>query len=125
MVDELRSLKANLEETLNEFRRQFFGVKSEKTSQKQTPDSQNEKKTVTVKAHTRERKPKATRDELYADLPIREIICRVPESQRHCDWCNTEMEFVTSKFVREEIRITPAKVGRETMANWCIIATRK
>ena len=25
MVDELRSLKANLEETLNEFRRQFFG----------------------------------------------------------------------------------------------------
>ena len=30
MVDELRSLKANLEETLNEFRRQFFGVKSEK-----------------------------------------------------------------------------------------------
>ena len=112
MVDELRSLKANLEETLNEFRRQFFGVKSEKTSQKQTPDSQNEKKTVTVKAHTRERKPKATRDELYADLPIREILCRVPESQRHCDWCNTEMEFVTSKFVREEIRLTPAKVER-------------
>ena len=32
MVDELRSLKANLEETLEEFRRQFFGVRSEKTS---------------------------------------------------------------------------------------------
>lgn len=35
MVDELRSLKANMEETLEEFRRQFFGIKSEKiTSQK-------------------------------------------------------------------------------------------
>ena len=32
MIDELRSLKVNLEETLDEFRRQFFGVKSEKTS---------------------------------------------------------------------------------------------
>ena len=32
MVDELRSLKANLEETLEEFRHQFFGVRSEKTS---------------------------------------------------------------------------------------------
>jgi chromosome segregation ATPase len=32
LVDELQSLKANLEETLNEFRRQFFGVSSEKVS---------------------------------------------------------------------------------------------
>lgn len=32
MVDELRLLKVNLEETLEEFRRQFFGVRSEKTS---------------------------------------------------------------------------------------------
>lgn len=32
LVDELQSLKANLEETLNEFRRQFFGISSEKTS---------------------------------------------------------------------------------------------
>ena len=31
MVDELRSLKANLEETLEELRRQFFGVRSERT----------------------------------------------------------------------------------------------
>lgn len=63
MVDELRSLKANLEETLEEFRRQFLGVRSEKTSptKKKTTDG---RKTVNVKAHTRERKPKATREEL-------------------------------------------------------------
>lgn len=113
MVSELRSLKANLEETLEEFRRQLFGTKSEKTtSSKQTEDSSEGKKTVTVKAHTRERKPKATRDELYANLPIREIICPVPDSERFCDWCNTEMISLKPKFVREEIRITPAKVER-------------
>ena len=110
MVEELRSLKANLEETLEEFRRQFFGVKSEKTSSK--PASGEEKKTVPVKAHNRQRKPKATRDELYAGLPIREILCPVKESERFCDWCNGEMVAITSKFVREEIRITPAKVER-------------
>ena len=112
MVDELRSLKANLEETLEEFRRQFFGVKSEKTTSKSKDESQAVKKTVTVKEHTRKRKPKATRDELYADLPVREILCPVEESERFCDWCNAEMIPVASKFVREEIRITPAKVER-------------
>ena len=110
MVDELHSLKANLEETLEEFRRQFFGVKSEKTWKKSA--SKEETKAVPVKAHTRQRKPKATRDELYANLPIREILCSVEESERFCDWCNAEMVAITSKFVREEIRITPAKVER-------------
>ena len=110
MVDELRSLKANLEETLEEFRRQFFGIKSEKTSSKSA--SGEETKTVPVKAHSRQRKPKATREELYANLPIREIFCPVKESERFCDWCNAEMAAVTSKFVREEIRITPAHVER-------------
>ena len=111
MVDELRSLKANLEETLEELRRQIFGIKSEKTSHDEDPSSE-EKKTVTVKEHTRERKPKANRDELYADLPIREVVCSAPESQRKCEWCNSPMDLLTTKFVREEIRITPAVVER-------------
>lgn len=34
LVDELISLKVNLEETLRELRRQFFGASSEKTVQK-------------------------------------------------------------------------------------------
>ena len=38
LVDELQSLKANLEETLKEFQRQFFGVRSEKTK---APDKKN------------------------------------------------------------------------------------
>ena len=111
MVDELRSLKANLEETLEELRRQFFGVRSEKTSASQKEET--EKKTVQVKGYTATRKKKATREELYANLPVREILCTVSEEERHCDWCNAEMISLNApKFVREELRITPARIER-------------
>ena len=114
VVDELRSVKANLEETLEEFKRQFFGVSSEKTSarKKKEVSGTEETKKVNVKAHTRERKPKATREDLYANLPVREIICPVPETERFCDWCNAGMVPLKPTFVREELRITPAKVER-------------
>ena len=115
MVDELRSLKANLEETLEEFRRQFFGVSSEKTSAKAKPADEAEaskSKVIPVVGHTRTRKPKATRKEMYANLPIREILCPVPESERLCDYCNSEMIPLKPTFVREELRITPAKIER-------------
>ena len=114
MIDELRSIKANLEETLEEFRRQIFGVRSEKTSASKSTEEpkKEEAKKIHVKAHTKERKPKATRDDLYKDLPIREILCKVPDDERFCEWCNSEMVTMASTFIREEIRITPAKVER-------------
>ena len=81
MVDELRLLKANLEETLEEFRRQFFGVRSEKTSASKKEEA--EKKTVQVKGYTAARKKKATREELYANLPLVPCIrLPVPEDLR-------------------------------------------
>ena len=81
LVDELQSLKANLEETLKEFQRQFFGVRSEKTK---VPDKKQEQqnataepaKTVEVKSHTRQRKPKATRkDANYAQTECQFRYC--------------------------------------------------
>ena len=82
MVDELRSLKANLEETLEEFRRQFFGVCSEKTTASSKENPETEKKTVQVKSYTTQRKKKATREEMYANLPIREVLCPLPDSEK-------------------------------------------
>ena len=58
------------------FRRQFFGVRSEKTSASKKEEA--EKKTIQVKGYTAQRKKKATREELYANLPVREILCTVP-----------------------------------------------
>ena len=116
LVDELQSLKANLEETLAEFRRQFFGISSEKTAErkKDTPKGlADEPQKTQVKAHSRSaRKPKATRAEQYAALPVREISIPLTQEERRCAWCNAEMKAIGYVQVREEIRITPAKVER-------------
>ena len=118
LVAELRSLKANLEETIEEFRRQLFGVKSEKTTAKnQEKDKETTKEAentsnIKVKEHTRTHKPKATRKDLYADLPARDVICYVPDEERRCAYCNAEMEVMCYKEVRTELRIIPAKVEK-------------
>ena len=120
LVDELQSLKANLEETLEEFRRQFFGVRSEKTKSKSADgtvsdgndDLETGSETVTVKSHGRRRKAKSKREDIYAGLPVREVVIPLADEERHCDYCNAEMVVIGQTKVREEIRITPAKVER-------------
>ena len=118
LVDELQSLKTNLEETLAEFRRQFFGVRSEKAGKKKPEEAPQENEspdglpTVEVKGHTRTRKPKATREELYANLPVTDVLIPLSDDQRRCEWCNSEMVTIGYTEVREELRITPAKVER-------------
>ncbi len=67
-IAELRTTVANLNETLDEFRRKFFGKSSEKTAK---PESDAEEQETAdsvsdVKAHTRKRKSKSAREELYA-----------------------------------------------------------
>lgn len=65
-----------------------------------------------MKEHTRTRKKKAKRDDLYALLPIEEVLCDVPQQERLCPDCGAEMEHMGYTFIREELRITPAKVVR-------------
>jgi transposase len=120
LVDELQSLKANLEETLNEFRRQFFGVSSEKVSSSDKGDVESgaeetsaaEPETVKVKGYVRERKPKSKRADLYENLPVREVIIPLTDEQKLCEYCNAQMKVIGHTQVREELRITPAVVER-------------
>ena len=82
----------------------------------------------------------------YGNLPIHKEVIPLPEEDKYCPYCNSKMEYVTETFVREELRITPAKyvamekiglampyyrqeflmnqlgftLPRETMANWII-----
>ena len=67
---------------------------------------------VDVKGHTRKRKAKSRRDALYADLPVREVMLPLSEEQRFCEYCNAPMVTIGYTEVREELRITPAKVER-------------
>jgi len=118
MIADLQVTVANLNETLDEFRRKFFGKSSEKVSisdGKEMPDSKEEiqePKIITVAEHTRTRKQKSSRADLYASLPIRYVKCDVPENQRLCSDCDAPMEHLGYKFVREELNIIEAKVER-------------
>ena len=120
LVGELQSLKANLEETLKELRRQFFGISSEKTSatdKSPSPSSpgetpEEEQKRIEVKSHTRERKAKSRREDLYANLPVKKVFIPLTDEQKICEYCNAQMSVIGYTQVREELRITPAVVER-------------
>ena len=109
-IKDLKVTIVGLQETLNEFQRKLFGTSSEKTKQDEKPE---ETVTTTVKSHKRTtRKAKATREDQYGNLPIRKEVIPLSEEDKHCPYCNSLMEYVTETFVREELRITPAKVER-------------
>ena len=119
-ISDLRATIANLNETLEELKRKLFGRSSEKTSETVSggqavdgnagPTEQDD--TSTVKEHTRTRRKKSVRADLYEALPVQEVRCDVPEEERICPDCNAAMQHLGYKFVREELRITPAKVVR-------------
>ena len=123
-IRELRAMIANLQETLEEFKRKLFGTSSEKTgkgsSQENPGDGDQddeevqvgEEVQVTVKEHTRTRKPKSVRKDIYESLPVKKVYCDIPTGERQCPDCGTEMDHLGYKYVREELRITPARVER-------------
>ena len=114
-IKDLKETIAGLQETLNEFQRKLFGTSSEKTKKDEKTEDQKSEETVTitVKSHKRTtRKAKATREDQYGNLPIRKEVIPLSEEDKHCPYCNSLMEYVTETFVREELRITPAKVER-------------
>ena len=109
-INELKDTIAGLRETLDEFQRKLFGTGSEKTKQDKKTE---ETVTTIVKSHKRTtRKAKATREDQYGNLPIHKEVIPLPEEDKYCPYCNSKMEYVTEMFVREELRITPAKVER-------------
>lgn len=119
-IKALQATIANLNETLDEFKRKLFGTSSEKASRASRDDTQEAapadeqppEEATTVKEHTRTRKKKSVRADLYEALPVKEVHCDVPETERLCPDCDTPMEHLGYKFVREELRVTPAKVVR-------------
>lgn len=109
-VKDLKETIAGLQETLNEFRRKLFGTGSGKTKQ---DEKAGETGTIAVKSHKRTtRKAKAAREDQYGNLPVRREVIPLPEEDKHCPYCNSLMGYVTGTFVREELRIAPAKVER-------------
>lgn len=91
-----------------------FGVRSEKTKKQPQAEALEEGRPPTeVRSHTRAPgKKKATHEELYGALPVLEVKIPLTGEERRCAYCNAPMQTVGYTEVREELRITPAKVER-------------
>ena len=117
-IEELRQTVANLRETLDELNRKLFGKSSEQIRPQPPEDGTAEDtagsggQEIHVKEHIRERQSKSPRDDLYKSIPVRRIECPASEDQLNCPDCDALMEHLGWQFVREEIRITMAKVER-------------
>ena len=66
------------------------------------------------------KKPKATREEILAGLPVVEVPCTVPDEDRNCPYCNAPMEVIGKKVVREELRIILQKWNGSSMSRKCL-----
>ena len=85
-IRELRITVANLNETLDEFKRKFFGTSREKMKTTEEAESKGSDADeipagALVKEHARTRKKKSVRADLYEALPVRDIKCPLPEKQ--------------------------------------------
>lgn len=125
---QLNQTIANLNETVEYLKKKLFASSSEKTKKDAFPgqlDLFNEAEAAAdpsvpeptleeaVGGYKRKaKKPKATREEILAGLPVIEVPCTVADEDRNCPYCNTPMEVIGKKVVREELRIIPAKVER-------------
>lgn len=124
-IKNLNATIANLQETIESLRQQIYGTSSETTvsgrdSSKSAMQDGTDAETVvletgketTVKEHIRRPRKKSLRKDLYDSLPIREVRCDAPEQDRSCPDCGASMEHLGYKFVREELRIIPARIER-------------
>ncbi len=122
---------ANLQEQIGLLSAKIFGSSSEKTSNAMEGqvtlfdlfDIVNEAETYTEETlvepdlseviSPKKRKSKTTKAEQFKNLPIIEIEVDFDNADdKICDYCNTPLQVLGKELVREELRITPAKLER-------------
>ena len=113
--------KENLRQQIEYLTKKLFGTSSEKrkdidgqlnlfdeaeqeadpTWKQELPDD------ITVPEH--KRKARRTHADLFKNIPSCDEIISLPEEERNCPTCGTQMECIGKEFVRHEFRFTPAK----------------
>ncbi len=56
------------------------------------------------------RNSRTKREVLLKDLPIKEILCEIPEEDQYCGNCGTTLKPIGKETVREELEYIPAKL---------------
>ena len=107
---QLNQTIANLNETVEYLKKKLFASSSERSKKdgflgqmdlfneaEATMDLSVPEPTLeeAVSGYKRKaKKPKATREESLAGLPVVEVPCTVPDGDRNCPYCNTPMEVI-------------------------------
>ena len=112
----------NLTEIIGFLRKEKFGSSSEKTPKQVEGQSSlfNEAETE-ADAHvpepiTRDVRgykrvcTRTKREEVIKDLPVREVLCELPEEELYCPTCFTGLKAIGKEVVREELEYIPAKL---------------
>ena len=60
--------------------------------------------------YKRRKSKKRNQEEIYGDLPVEEIVYDIPEEEKICEKCGSEMTFMRYE-IRRELKIVPAKVS--------------
>ena len=112
---------SNLEAQLEFLKQKLFGSTSESRraqypgqmsifdlldGEEEKPAVEIEPEIIEVKAYKKERKPKATYDEMFADLPTTQIrVDSLTEEQKTCSVCGTQMVPIGHEVIRTEINV--------------------
>lgn len=117
---------ANLQAELAYLKQKLFGASSERRTS-DIPGQMNlfddpedtripeiiEPEVIEVSGYKKERKPKATYEEQFRNLPTIQIKAdTLTEEDKKCPACNTKMIPIGHEVIRTEIRFTPAKLER-------------
>ena len=124
-IDDLRQELSNKNAENEYLKSKLFGSSSEKTP---FPGQLNlfmdeflddrpvvpiETEEIEVKSHKRNRKPKATYEEMFEHLPYKTVhVEELSEIDRVCPQCGTVMTKIGEEVVRTELKYYPAKLER-------------
>ncbi len=108
----------NLQEQVEYLTKKLFGTSSEKNRQVEgqyclfneaevEANISFEDVGAVIREHTR--KPKRTLKETFKGLPIREEVIDLPDDEKVCPTCGTDLVYVGRELVRKEFHYTPAK----------------
>ena len=125
-IEDLRQELSNKQAEVDYLKAKLFGSSSEKLKSpfpgqmnlfEEMPDDRLpeiiEPEIIDVSAHKRERKPKATYDEMFDKLPHRQVpLDTLTDEEKKCPVCGTQMVPIGTETVRTELVFHPAYLER-------------
>ena len=118
---------SNLQAQLDYLKNKLFGSTSEKRKEEipgqmdlfsdlygdEKPPEIIDPEVIEVKGYKKKRKPKATYDELFENLPSQDImIDNLSDEEKRCPLCGEDMVPIGTEVVRTEVVYTPPKLER-------------